>query len=103
MTDQGEQLSFFGQLMCLEKSMAEHAQWIENARERFLAALESGPKTIDEVIGERPKGMNPNAIGAMVGGLSRSGQIVMIGVRQAGSTSRHAGLNRVWELAKVKT
>ncbi len=103
MTDQGEQLSLFGQSLALEKAEAEHAQWIEQARERFLAALENGPKTVDEVIGKRPAGMSPNAIGAMVGGLSRSGQIVMIGVRPAGSTSRHAGLNRVWELAKVKS
>ncbi len=102
MTDQGEQLSLFGQCLAIEKAEIEHAQWLNSARERFLAALETGPKTIDEVIGQRPAGMSPNVVGAMVGGLSRSGQIVMIGVRPAGSTSRHAGLNRLWELGKAK-
>ncbi len=103
MTDQGEQLSLFGQSLALDKAEIEHAAWITAARERFLAALENGPKTVDEVIGQRPAGMSANCIGAMVGALSRTGQIVMVGVRSAGSTSRHAGLNRVWELAKVKS
>ncbi len=99
-TLQGEQLSIFGQQSCMTAAEIEHARWIAEAKAKFLAALADGPKTVDEVITERPKDMNPNVIGSLIGQLSRAGKIVMVGVRKSDSTARRAGLNRIWMLAE---
>ena len=94
----GKQLSIFGQEQCLTKAEIEQPTWIESARERFLAALMTGPKTVDEVITSRPADLHPNAIGSMVGRLSREHKIACIGIREASSVSRKGGINRVWAL-----
>ncbi len=97
--EHGEQLAIFGQTTALWKAESLHEEWITAARIHFLEELASGPKTIDEVLNmARPEGMHPNAIGAMVGALSRAKRIVCVGVKTSRNTARHAGLNRIWAL-----
>lgn len=76
---------------------------INRGRRALLAAMLSGDETAtaDDVRAavELPEGINPNLFGSVPGLLARAGIIRLARLRLSARPERHAGLNRVWELA----
>lgn len=102
MKDTGEQLMLFGTTAVLANVHDEHIEYLTQLSKSFLAELAFRPIAIDDIAlsAQRPMGLQPNAIGAMVSKLAREGKITCVGYKRSSQKARHAGLQRVWIIGK---
>jgi len=96
---EGEQLK----TEALDRLEAHRESLVFRGRRALLTAMLTGDgtATADDVRAavDLPANTNPNTFGAVPGPLAKAGIIRMVSLRLSARPKRHAGLNRVWELA----
>lgn len=95
MSQLGLKLKLVGQ----EKVLSVTQEYASNLKWAVLNGMDRGSRfTADDIraMYPTPKG-HPNAIGAVLSGLAKSGYIKRVGYCLSEAPSRHGGLIRLWE------
>lgn len=104
MTDEGTRLGIEGQEAALVNAerKEEFKDFLSEIERDFLALLNLGPASIDDLELILPDDMSPNSIGSIIRRLKKQDLIHSTGFRRSKKPSRHGSIVQVWELVEKK-